>query len=76
MIKEYILNFYKENTGATWGAFIGLVTAVLILTIGLFRTLFIAIFICIGYYIGKRMSYDKEYIRRFFDKMLPPGTYR
>ena len=76
MIKDYIITFYKENAGAVLGSTVGLLTSVSILTIGLFKTLFIVIFVLMGYYIGKRMSYDKDYIKKFLDKILPPGTYR
>jgi len=38
--------------------------------------LFIAIFVIIGYYIGKQISNDKDYIKNLLDRILPPGTYR
>ena len=76
MIKDYIIKFYRENTGAVCGALIGLIIAVLILTIGLLKAMFIIIFVVIGYYFGSKISNDKDCIRRFLDRILPPGTYR
>jgi uncharacterized membrane protein len=76
MSKETILNFYSSHRGEINGAITGIVIAVTVLAIGVFRTLFIAICAGIGYYIGKRLSHDKDYIKNLLDKVLPPGTYR
>jgi len=76
MNKEKILEYYKLHRGEINGAGIGLALAVLILLIGFLRVLFIAIFVIIGYYIGKQISNDKDYIKNLLDRILPPGTYR
>lgn len=76
MDKESLLRFYLSHRGGINGAAIGLIIAVAILIIGFFETLFIALCVGIGYYIGKRLSEDKDYIRNLLDKILPPGTYR
>lgn len=76
MVKEYIINFYRKNMGAVIGAIIGLAMSVLILTIGLGNTLFIAVFVCVGCYFGSKISNDKDYIKRLLDRILPPGKYR
>ena len=76
MNKEKILEFYNSHPGEVNGALIGLVLSSAILIIGFFRTLFIAISVVIGYYIGKRLSRDKEYLKNLLDRILPPGTYR
>lgn len=76
MTREKILNFYGSHRGGINGAAVGLVIAVTILLLGFFRTLFIAICVGIGYYIGKRVYEDKDYIKNFLDRVLPPGTYR
>lgn len=76
MIKDYIIKFYRENTGALIGALIGLVMAILILIIGFLKTVFIAIFVAICSYIGNKISKDKDCIKKFLDRILPPGTYR
>ena len=76
MNKEKMLSFYNSHRGAVNGALTGLVTASTIEIIGFLRTLFIVLCMGIGYYIGKRLSEDKEYIKNLLDRVLPPGTYR
>lgn len=76
MNKEKLLEFYYSHRGGINGALIGLGLSVFILAIGLLRTLFVAICIGIGYYIGKRISEDRDYIKNLLDRILPPGTYR
>lgn len=70
------LNIWKKNKGATTGALVGLVVAVLFIFMGIIQTLFIVLCIGIGYYIGDKLSKDKINIMRLLDRILPPGTYR
>ncbi len=76
MIKDKFLSIYNAHKGGMNGALIGFIIAVTFLILGFWRTLFIAIFIGIGYYIGKRIYEDKDYIKNLLDRVLPPGTYR
>ena len=76
MDMEKITRFYNLHKGEVNGAMIGFVLASVILIVGFFRTLFIAICIVIGFYIGKKVSEDKDYIKNLLDRILPPGTYR
>jgi Small integral membrane protein len=76
MDKQKLFDFYKENQGGINGALTGLFCAVFILLIGFLKTFFIAICIGIGYYIGKKVTEDKDYIKNLLDRILPPGTYR
>ncbi len=76
MYMEKILMFYDSHKGGINGAAIGLAIAVLFLIVGFFKTMFIAMCIGMGYYIGSKLTEDKEYIRNLLDKILPPGTYR
>ncbi len=73
---EKLLLFYEARRGEITGAAIGFLMAVLILVLGLFKVLFIALFAGAGYYIGKRIHGDKDYIKNLLDRVLPPGTYR
>jgi uncharacterized membrane protein len=73
---EKILAYYNEHRGAVKGSAIGFILAVLILVLGFMKVLFIAIFTGLGYYIGKRLHEDKNYIKNLLDRVLPPGTYR
>lgn len=76
MNKENFFQFYQSHRGAVNGGLIGLAVAILILLINPFRTLFIALCVGIGYYIGKRLSEDKDFVKNLLDRILPPGTYR
>lgn len=76
MDKEKIFQFYEAHRGGLNGAGIGLAVALTILLLGFFKTLFIALCIGVGYYIGKKLNEDKEYIKNLLDRILPPGTYR
>lgn len=73
---ENLIQFYNSHKGGVNGAAAGLIVAVLILILGLIKMLFIAICIGVGYYIGKRLYEDENYIKNLLDRILPPGTYR
>ncbi len=73
---ENLIAFYNSHKGGINGAVVGLIVAVLILILGLIKMLFIAICIGVGYYIGKRLYEDEDYIKNLLDRILPPGTYR
>ncbi len=73
---EDLANFYNDHKGGINGALIGFVISVSILVFGFFRILFISLFVAAGYYIGKKVHQDKDYIKNLLDRILPPGTYR
>lgn len=63
MIKETIkdmivklLNYVKSNTGKSLGTFIGIIVAIMILSLGFFKTLFIILCASLGYVIGDRID--------------------
>ena len=76
MDKDKIKNYYISNHSGVNGAIIGLIFSVLILLIGVINTLFIVVSMIIGYYFGKKLTVEKDYIKKLLDKILPPGTYR
>ena len=76
MSLEKLINFYKTHFGEINGALFGLLFAICTLVAGFFQTIFIALCVLIGYYIGKKISRDKDYLRNLLDRILPPGTYR
>lgn len=76
MNKEKLIGFYVSHRGGVNGGLIGLAISILILIINPLRTFFIAFCVGIGYYIGKRLSEDKDFVKNLLDKILPPGTYR
>ncbi|MDR0287163.1 MAG: DUF2273 domain-containing protein [Clostridiales bacterium] len=68
--------FYKVHFWSFNGSLAGLLIGLSVIFIGFFQTLFIAICVFIGYYIGKQLEKDKNFLRHLLDKILPPGTYR
>lgn len=75
-LMDSITDFYNSHRGGINGALVGLVIAVAILLLGFFRMLFISVCVGAGYYIGKRLYEDRDYIKNLLDRVLPPGTYR
>ena len=73
---EKLLLYYEDHKGGIIGTAAGFLLAVLILVLGFFKVLFIALFAGVGYYIGTRIHNDKDYIKNLLDRVLPPGTYR
>ena len=76
MNKEKILLFYRSHFGEINGALGGLNYFKAHIVNWILKTIFIAICVLAGYYIGKKISDDKEYIKNLLDRILPPGTYR
>ena len=73
---EKCIMFYNRYKGEIAGTAIGFVFAVLVLTIGLLRTLFIILCMSIGYYIGKKAPQSRQYLKDLLDRVLPPGRIR
>lgn len=65
-----ILKYIKSNIGKTIGTLIGLLAAVLILTIGFFKTLLIFICCVIGYIIGKRIDNGDDLIDTLLNRII------
>jgi uncharacterized membrane protein len=76
MSKDKIFEYYKLRKIQINGALIGFIISIFILIIGAIKTLFIALCMGTGYYIGKRLSEDKQFLKKLLDRILPPGTYR
>jgi uncharacterized membrane protein len=55
------------------GGIIGFLLAIAIMSFGFFKILFIALCVMAGYYLGKLISNNKDYIKQLLDKILPPG---
>lgn len=53
-MKEKFLEWYGENSGLFWGIAIGLLVAILFLTIGFWATILIALCVGIGAFLGSR----------------------
>ncbi len=78
MIKENFLMFLQtliRNKGKTIGTILGFIIAILVISIGFFKTLFIVLCTWLGYYIGKKAD-NQENIREIIEKILPPSKER
>ncbi|MBN1776057.1 MAG: DUF2273 domain-containing protein [Clostridiales bacterium] len=58
------------------GAGAGFVLALLLVIFGFLKTLFILIVTLAGYFLGVRLFSDKEKLKNFMDKLIPPGRFR
>ncbi|NLW89318.1 MAG: DUF2273 domain-containing protein [Clostridiaceae bacterium] len=66
----------KDRNAGLIGALSGFVLALLLVIFGFFKTLFILIVTLIGYLLGVRLFSDKEKLKNFMDKLIPPGRFR
>lgn len=74
MIKELfdeIMGYIKANKSKTLGAFLGFLIGVLILTIGFFKTIFIALCTWVGFIVGSK-SYNWKDIKEFLIRLFTP----
>ncbi|MBQ8827825.1 MAG: DUF2273 domain-containing protein [Clostridia bacterium] len=71
-----LYKFYRTHYYGVNGAIIGLLVGLSFVFIGPFQTIFIALCIFAGYWLGKKLQKDKDFIRKLLDKILPPGSYR
>lgn len=71
-----LLKDFKDMTAPQKGAVIGFIIAVMLAVFGLWKFLLIVIMTGAGYFIGKKLFADKESLREFLDKILPPGKFR
>lgn len=64
---ELISDVWKYHRGKTIGVGLGLLFGLLAVVVGLLKTLFIAICIGIGYFIGKRAD-EKGDLQKFLNR--------
>ncbi len=70
-LKELLIQFIFNYRSEITGALLGLLLAVLIFTIGVFKTLVILTFTIIGFLIGNREDLNKDVVKildRVFNK--------
>ena len=65
-----LLNFWKTHRGAIIGTGLGLLIGILILAVGFFQTLFLALCAGIGALLGTNARVKKK-IREVLDRILP-----
>mgnify|MGYP001945638173 CR=1 FL=1 len=75
MIKEIfdkLMDYINTNKGKVFGGIIGFAFAILVLSIGFFKTLFIALCTWLGYFLGSK-SDSKEDMRELLERILSSG---
>ena len=71
-----LYRFYRNNYWGINGAVIGLLLGLALVFWGLLKTVIIAICVLVGYFIGRKLQKDRNFLRNLLDKILPPGSYR
>lgn len=69
---EQLKAFLRKYAGRLTGAGIGLVIAILFLTLGFWGTLLIAICVGIGFFLGMFRDSREEFLE-FVERILPKG---
>lgn len=71
-----LYRFYRNNYWGINGAAIGLLLGLSLVFLGLFKTAILAVCIFAGYFVGRKLQKDKNFLKNLLDKILPPGSYR
>ena len=66
----------KDKNAGVIGGGAGFALALLLVVLGFFKTLFILFITLVGYLVGVRLFSDKERLKNFLDKLIPPGRFR
>lgn len=69
-IIDSVLKYIVENRGRFIGGLVGLILALLVLSLGLVKTLVILVCTSAGYFLGFRWDSGADF-RKIFDKFLP-----
>lgn len=56
MFEKFLISIITEHRGKAIGVLLGLLTSILFINYGFWRTIFIIICIIIGYFIGKKID--------------------
>ncbi|MDD4094823.1 MAG: DUF2273 domain-containing protein [Oscillospiraceae bacterium] len=70
------LEMIKDKNAGLIGAGAGFVLALLLVIFGFLKTIFILIVTLAGYFLGVKLFSDKEKLKNFMDKLIPPGRFR
>jgi uncharacterized membrane protein len=72
-MKDTLLKILKEHRGKLIGGVAGLIFAVLVLLLGFWKSLFIALCVGVGVYLGSLGDGKGERMLKFLDRILPRG---
>ena len=71
-----LYRFYRNNYFGINGALVGLALGLALVFLGLVKTIILAACILVGYFVGRMLQKDKNFLKNLLDKILPPGSYR
>lgn len=71
-IGEIVVAYFKKNKGKSIGVLCGLLFGVIVLIIGFFKSLFLAVCIGLGFWIGNLHDKQENFLA-YLDKILPNG---
>ncbi|MBR5425768.1 MAG: DUF2273 domain-containing protein [Clostridiales bacterium] len=71
-----IFDMLKDKNSGKIGAGIAFFFALFLVIFGFLKTMFIIILTVIGYVVGALLFSDKDKVKDWMDKILPPGRYR
>ena len=75
MNREMLEELWQTHKGRIVGMAVGLLFGLMVLILGVFKTLFLLVCAVGGYLIGKKID-QKEDLLEILDKILPPGYHR
>jgi len=61
MLEKLVLYILQEHRGKVIGVALGLIAAILFVTLGFLKTLFIVLCIVVGYLLGKAIDEQKSF---------------
>lgn len=76
LLLSRFLDMLKDKNAGLVGAALGFLLALLLVIFGLLKTFFILLVTLAGYFLGVRLFPDKERLKNFLDKLIPPGRFR
>ncbi|NLX71283.1 MAG: DUF2273 domain-containing protein [Clostridiales bacterium] len=72
MERDGLIAFIKSHKGKIIGISIGLFFGILVLTVGFWRSLFLALCVAVGFGVGSLYDKDSKF-RVFLERILPTG---
>lgn len=73
--KTVLREIWERHSGKIIGVATGLLIGILVIALGFWRTLFLAICVSVGFYIGKKID-DREDLSDIWDRFIPPGYHK
>ena len=72
MMRDNLIALIKGNKGKIIGIGTGLFFGILVLTVGFWRSLFLALCVAVGFGVGSLFDKDNKF-RDFMERILPTG---